>query len=143
MRHTIIPAVHLFIIRDGKISLARRCNTGWWDGSWSVIAWHVEEHEMPIEAMIREAREEAGIDLIGNIQCIHSMYRTDHHGDRIDFFFMAEEIWGEIVIQEPDKCDGIEWFDLQNLPKNIIPYILQAITLSQQGITYSQRDERL
>ena len=42
MKHTIIPAVHLFLIREKSVLLARRFNTGYCDGNWSVPAGHVE-----------------------------------------------------------------------------------------------------
>lgn len=39
---------------------------------------------------------------------------------------------------EKNKCDNLEWFSLDNLPKNIIPYVKQALESFQKNITYSE-----
>src|SRR4051812_27606999 len=59
----MVVAVHLFLLRDDQVLLLRRQNTGYEDGNYSVIAGHVEGGEEIKAAMIREAREEAGITL--------------------------------------------------------------------------------
>jgi hypothetical protein len=39
---------------------------------------------------------------------------------------------------EPEKCDDLEWFDFNDLPKNTIPYVRQAIECFRNRITYSE-----
>jgi 8-oxo-dGTP diphosphatase len=87
--------------------------------------------------MIREAKEEIGItiqkeDLITS--CI--MHRNSPDKEFIDFFFMARKYEGEIKNAEPDKCDDVQFFPLDQLPKNIIPYVKHGIEASLKGEKY-------
>jgi ADP-ribose pyrophosphatase YjhB (NUDIX family) len=121
MKHTVIPAVHLFLIKENKILLARRFNTWFHDGDWSVTAGHVESGESPIEAMIREAQEEAGIQVdTKNLICSHVMSRI-WRDERVDFFFTCKNWTGEPEIMEPHKCDAMQWFEIEKIPDNIYP----------------------
>ena len=45
---------------------------------------------------------------------------------------------------ETGKCDDLSWFDLDDLPKNIVPYIKQSIESILSGNFYDERegDER-
>lgn len=62
-RHKLIPSVYLILIKDNKILLLRRYNTGFMDGYYSFPAGHVEPNETLTQAMVREAKEEIGIDV--------------------------------------------------------------------------------
>ena len=60
-RFTLIAAVHVFLRRGDQVLLLRRHNTGYMDGSYSVVAGHLDSNEEVVAAAIREAQEEAGI----------------------------------------------------------------------------------
>ena len=36
-------------------------------------------------------------------------------------FFKADTYTGNPTIMEPDKCDDLQWFNLDNLPKDTVP----------------------
>lgn len=137
-RFKLVPTSHLILMKDGKVLLARRLNTGWMDGNYSVPAGHLDGNETFLQAMVREAKEEAGIDLDEkDLQVVHVMHRkTDH--ERIDFFIQAKKWNGMPRIMEPDKCDDMSWFDLDKLPDNTIPYIRQAIEMIRNKVFYSE-----
>lgn len=141
-RHKNIPASYLVLIKDNKILLQKRFNTGYEDGKYSMVAGHVDEGETFTEAIIREAEEEAGIILKPeNLKASHVMHRdsgSEENNERVDVFFTAEKWGGEVENKEPHKCDDLSWFDLNNLPDNVIPYIEQAIDCIKNKVFYSE-----
>lgn len=140
-RFKIIPVSHLILIRDNKILLSRRFNTGYEDGNYSVVAGHLDGNETFTAAMVREAKEEAGIDItVEDLEVVHVMHRKSPPvtNERVEFFLKAEKWQGELKIMEPDKCDDLKWFLIDNLPVNIVPYIKSAIENIQKGIFYSE-----
>ena len=127
MRATFPVTVHLFFIRENQILLLRRFNTGFRDGEYSVPAGHLDGGETVLEAAVREAKEETGVDIpIEAVTFSTVMHRIEGE-ERVDFFFQVH-IWrGEPFNAEPEKCDDLRWFDLNQLPVNTIPYVLQAL----------------
>ena len=129
-------AAHLFLIWDGKILLLRRQNTGYEDGNYSVVAGHLDGGEEVASAMICEAREEAGIQISPRaIEVVGVMHRLDPE-ERVDFFLTATSWSGEIRNMEPRKCSELAWFDLDDLPTNVIPYVRKAIHNYRCGISF-------
>jgi 8-oxo-dGTP diphosphatase len=129
-------AVHLFLIRDGHVLLLRRFNTGYEDGKYSVIAGHLNGDEEIKAAMIREAREEAGIEISPlDLEVVGVMHRKSND-ERIDFFLAATSWSGEITNREPDKCDQVAWFDMDELPENVIPYVRRALDNYRRGVWF-------
>jgi len=140
-RFKIIPAVYLVLVKDNKILLSRRYNTGYFDGSYSFPAGHLDGNETLKQAMIRETKEE--IDVIldpEDLELIHVINRKIPGNERVDFFFTTKKWQGELKIMEPDKCDDLSWFGLNNLPENVIPYIRQVIDSFMNDIIYSERE---
>ena len=127
-RFTLPCAVHLFLLRGGEVLLLRRARTGYEDGSYSVVAGHLDSGEEVVAATIREAREEAGIALdLDDLAVVGVMHRRADDGERIDFFLTAARWSGAITNAEPHKCDDLAWFPLDALPANVIPYVRRAL----------------
>ena len=138
-RHKIIPASYLVLIRDNKILLQRRFNTGYEDGKYSVVAGHVDKGETFTGAIIREVKEEAGIILQAeDLRVVHIMNRNIQDNERIDVFFVAEKWTGNIENKEPNKCDDLSWFDLNDMPDNVILYIKEAVNCIRNKVIYSE-----
>jgi 8-oxo-dGTP diphosphatase len=145
-RFTVIPAVHLFLLRQEEILLLRRYQTGYEDGNYSVPAGHLDGDEEVKSAMIREAYEECGIRIEPeDLNVVGVMHRksTDKRLDqkvtdeRIDFFLATTKWSGTIQNLEPDKCNELAWFHKANLPTNLIPYVKEAIESYQKGTTFT------
>jgi len=139
MAHTTLPvAAHLFLMKSNEILLLRRFNTGYEDGNYSVIAGHIDGGEDVYTAMIREAKEEAGVDIAReNLEIIQVMHRLAADSERIDYFFRCDKWVGGIRNMEPDKCDELLWADINNPPGNTIGYIRKAIINYKGGIPFS------
>jgi 8-oxo-dGTP diphosphatase len=143
-RNKAVPAAYILLAKDGKYLLGRRKNTGYFDGNYQPPAGHVEEGELPIEAVIREAEEEIGVKLNKkDVLPAHFMYRVKHDetGDRADYFFVARKWEGEIENREPEKCDDLFWASPDKLPKNTVPHARHAIECIQKGVAYSEVDK--
>jgi len=127
-RFKLIAAVHLLLIKEGSILLLRRFNTGYEDGNYSVPAGHLDGGEKASDAMMREAKEEAGITIAPkDLSMVHVMHWLGDD-ERMQFFFFAKKWQGEIKNMEPEKCDNLEWFSINDLPKNMVPYVRAAIS---------------
>jgi len=141
-RHKIVPASYLVLLCDNKVLLLRRFNTGYEDGNYSMVAGHVDKGETFTETVIREAKEEAGVDLKPeDLKVAHVMHRNSHEediGERMDIFFTAKKWGGEIENKEPHKCDDLSWFDLDKIPENTIPYVKHAINCIKNKTFYSE-----
>ncbi len=138
MRTTYPVAVHLLFRSDDKLLMLRRFNTGWEDGKYSVVAGHVEPGETVTRAAIREAEEEVGVRLLPADVCVvHVMHRKSDD-ERVDFFLAVNRWEGTISNREPFKCDALEWFPIDALPLDTIPYVRRGVENYRNGIWYSE-----
>lgn len=104
------------------VLLQRRYNTGILDGKYDVsCSGHLEKGETLKEAMIRETKEELGIELTKEDLLYVSTIHTDFGDDEyILITFSANKFKGNTAIMEKDKCDDLKWVLLDELPNNII-----------------------
>lgn len=138
----LIPAVYLVLRKDNKVLLLRRANTGYQDGKYGLVSGHLDGDELGVMAMAREAKEEAGIDIDPTkLQFVHVGHRLSRNQvgqERIDLFYELREWKGQIVNAEPEKCDDLSWFDIDNLPENMLPYVKRVLTDIANGVIYSE-----
>jgi ADP-ribose pyrophosphatase YjhB (NUDIX family) len=138
-RFKIIPSVYLILEVDDKILLSRRFQTGFEDGKYGLVSGHAEEKETLREALSRETLEEAGITTNPlELEHVLTMHRSCGNHERMDMFFTIDKWSGEIENMEPNKCDDLSWFPIDNLPINTIPYIAKAIDCYVKGIKYCE-----
>ncbi|MFI5736108.1 NUDIX domain-containing protein [Kribbella sp. NPDC051587] len=139
-RFRTIIDVHLLLIRDAEILLAQRQGTGYADGQWHMPSGHLEEGESATECAAREAHEETGIKVDPtSLQLGHTMHRG-HETElpRLGLFFVATAWEGEPVNAEPHKCGGVEWFPLDELPAEMVPYPRAGLDNYLSGIAYAE-----
>lgn len=141
-RFKLIPAAYLVLKKGNKVLLSKRANSGYQDGKYGLVAGHIEGKELGTAAMVREAKEEAGIDIDPHkLQFVHVAHRLglDEVGqERIDLFYELDEWEGDVVNAEPEKCDDLSWFDIDQLPENILPFVKRVLTDISAGVNYSE-----
>lgn len=119
-----------------EILLLLRQNTGYRDGYFDLPGGHVDENEDLFTAMIREAKEEVGIDILReNMKMVHIYHH--YKNDMLKFIFSVNKYNGILVNNEPEKCKELKWFEMKNLPENIIPKIRDEILNIENGAFYS------
>lgn len=146
-RYKCLVAVFLILIRDNngkkEILLQKRQNTGYMDGMYDVAtSGHLEKGESLKQAMIREAKEEIGIDIKERDLELLTTYHENQNElslEYLKFFFKANNYEGIPTIMEPYKNAELLWVDINNLPDNTIYSIKEAINNIINNINYFDR----
>lgn len=139
-RNVNLVASFLVLLDDGKVLMQRRCNTSHCDGQYGLPSGKVDEGETFTQAIIREVAEEIGVVLKEDyVRVAHLMHNNsgDVH-EWVNVFFLAREYDGEIRNMEPEKCDDLDWFPLDDLPENTIPYVRHALACISKSEFYSE-----
>ncbi len=127
-RFRLLAACYLLPIKGKKVLLSRRFNTGWKDGWYSLIAGHLDGNESVSDSMIREAKEESGIEIAKkDLVPLTSVHHKTEDSEYVDFFFAVKKWKGEPQIKEPNKCDDMSWFPIDKLPEKLLPHVKQII----------------
>jgi ADP-ribose pyrophosphatase YjhB (NUDIX family) len=140
-RYTLIPEVFLLFIRDKKILLLRRFQTGYQDGNYGLPSGHGEANETMREGVCREALEEIGVTIQPDelaFALTQHRYSEDIPHARVGFYFTPTHYVGKPHNAEPHKCDALDWFPLTDLPKNIVPHVRAVIEAYLRGETYTE-----
>jgi 8-oxo-dGTP diphosphatase len=132
MKHLIAPSVNVFIIRDNKVMLGRRANTGWMDGYLCPPGGHVEKGETPTIAIAREIKEELGVAVdLKDLDFVCVAARNTSPTEYVAYEFAICDKNYQFMNAEPEKCSELVWADLDNLPSDIVDHFKQVI---QEGI---------
>lgn len=139
-RYKIGSFVSLILRKDQKVLLIRRFNTGCEDGMYGCAGGGLDAHETITQALIREAREELGINLNKeDLETVHVVHRKNNLGQEMIGFFIEATQWHGIPCNmEPHKCDDISWFDLEELPHNCQPTFKHVLEMINNNIFYSE-----
>jgi hydrolase, NUDIX family len=123
-RNTVPITALLMLKKANKILLLKRINTGYEDGKFCFPGGHVEKGEPIHEAMIREAKEEIGVDINKNdLKLVHICNRKVKDDAYVDFIFECLKWKGKEKVAEYDKASEIQWIDEKDIPDNIIPFM--------------------
>ena len=112
----LLPSVSAVVFNDaGEILLGRRSD----NGKWSLIAGVLDPGEQPADAVIREVREETGVEavverLIG--VALHPVvYPNGDRCEYLDVWFRCQAVGGRAQVND-DESLAVEWFPVDALP---------------------------
>lgn len=130
-RLLLLPAVAA-LVRDGegRILLQRRAD----DGRWNLPAGGIDPGESPDQAVVREVREETGLEVratrvagvFGGPGAFHHRYGN---GDEVEFTAIVFEceIVGGALQGDGDETAELGWFPLAERPPLSIEYPIEAM----------------
>jgi len=98
-------------------------------GCWSIVGGKVDFLETLDQCAIREAREEAGVE----VELVCLLCVTDHvlpgEGQHwVAPAFLGRVVSGQVHNCEPEKTQDIKWFALSAVPKNLTMTARNAIS---------------
>ena len=135
--HTGVGCGCLILNDKNEVLLLKRsmkCKTD--RGIWSRPGGGVEFGETFEEAVVREIREEIGVD-IDVIKCLD--YTNDLKFEDgmqkhwITLGFLGRIKSGEPKVMELDKHDEVRWFPMDNLPENLTVYTKRGLDALKAG----------
>ena len=95
---------------------------------WSIPGGKVDPYETLEESTIREVREEVGVEVeIERLLCTAETISPDTEEHWVSIIYLTRLVSGEPRNIEPDKCGGVEWYALDDLPKNMACYTEPAM----------------
>jgi 8-oxo-dGTP diphosphatase len=102
------------IVRDSKLLLGRKTRKIG-KGYLMQPGGKVEEGESMVESLVREVREEVGLEVKYPVEMGKITFDfADGSPTIIMYVFMVAEFEGELI--DSDQLDELQWFDIQNLP---------------------------
>ncbi len=114
--------------------LALRRNTGYADEMWNLPSGKLDAGEHVLAAVVREAREEIGIDLDESALDLAGVlhHRSPELVGRVGLVFSTPydpARHGVPFNAEPHKCGGIDWYPSDALPEATVPYTVACVDL--------------
>lgn len=112
---------------EGRVLMGQRVDTG----RWALISGILEPGEEPAVAMVREIKEETGvdatIDALAAIQVQEPMtYPNGDQAQYLDLVFLAHATGGEPHAAD-DESHAVGWFSLDDLPENTGHYTAERL----------------
>src|SRR6201995_4974059 len=130
-RRRVVVDVIPLLMRNGRILLRERANTGYGDGAYEPPTGQLADRETIVETAIRVASAEAGIAIRAeNVSLAHVMHDVSGSG-RIAFFLTVSGWQGEYT-----SADA-RWFPVGDLPTNMLDRSRVALRNYAEGMRFS------
>ena len=124
--------VGVMVIQGGKVLLGKRKGSH----GESQYAWpggHMEYMESFENVAKREVKEETGME-IDNVRFLR-LYNLKEYAPKhyVDVGLLADWKSGEPKVMELNRCEGWDWYDLDNLPSPLFATIPSYIEAYKTG----------
>ncbi len=127
--------VGVMVFKDGKVLLGKRQGAHG-AGTYAFPGGHLEHLELFEECAKRECLEEAGIEIENIRFALLANVRTFAPKHYVHIGLIADWKSGEPQILEPEKCGGWDWYDVDNIPENIMSTSNLSFVNLKTGQTY-------
>ncbi len=132
----VLIKVRLILYYKGQILLLRQTKPN--GGNYTLVGGTVESTETAPQALIREAYEEAGVVLKEkDLQLVHVLQKVKNGEQRITLYFKTYRWEGQLMAKEVHKFKECEWFDLDELPKNLTQTVRHVLQNYRDGVMFS------
>ena len=105
-----VCAFALILDDQSRLLLCRRKK----DGKWNLPGGHVESKEPPWETVVREVREEIGLDV--RVERLLGVYSVPSQDDLVLTFVCVPT---SSTVRASDEIDQIDWFEAGRLPSGM------------------------
>lgn len=127
--------IGVMIVKDSKVLLGKRKGSHG-EGEYAWPGGHMEYMESFEECAKRETLEETGMQ-IHNVRFLRLMnlkrYAPKHY---VDIGLVADWESGDPQIMEPEKIEGWDWYDIDELPQPLFSTIPSYIEAYKTGKNY-------
>ncbi len=127
--------VGVMVLKNGKVLLGKRKGSHG-QGEYAWPGGHLEYMESFEACAKREVEEETGMQ-VGNVKFLRLLnlkaYAPKHY---VDIGLMAQWKSEEPKVMEPEKCEGWDWYDMDDLPHPLFGPIESYIEAYKTGRNY-------
>jgi len=127
MSNQPIGTAIIVINKQKKILLGKRVNCVM-SGFYGLPGGKLDKGEKLLACAKRELQEETGFiaKKIKNLIVVKEWLEDQNH-DFVHFIFLCNKWTEKLKLMEPDKCESWKWFNVNEIPKKILPAHLAGI----------------
>lgn len=134
-RFKLPVGVFIMLRQENKVLFQLRKNCAY-SGFWGFVGGHLDGNEQIVSAAIREVKEEVGIDVCPEDLTLKTIYHFNKGSEYLLFFFECHKWLGTVENKEPDKCERLEWYSWDEIPKHSYPGTMDAVNKINAGVSF-------
>ncbi len=122
----------VLVINDQNQVLLGKRKSGYNSGTYGLPGGRVDGDERMVDGAVRELQEETGL-VAKEIKYVGVVKEWQQTKNFIHFIYVCKAWDGQPETMEPGKCDGWGWYDLDDLPENVLKGHKLAVELYLGG----------